>query len=132
MTQVSDPNNLLDSVEYLDLKDKANFRELQPLNKARATANSCFINEFLYVYGGFSGDSSRTRIIERLALSKSDKLEDQQWEILNMKLSVGFDGAYSFVQSDSSILVVGGKYHKDASKKCHLIDFREETVINTA
>ena len=75
------------------------------LQYARAAASVIAYGSHLYVFGGYSGNNTRTRVIE----TYSDG--DSSWKKLPFLLHEGMEGALIVKKpgSQTSVLIFGGK-----------------------
>lgn len=98
---------------------------IAPMNKRRCTA-SCFVyNDQIWIVGGYSGPTHRTRKIE-----KYNEKEDC-WETVPFKLYAGFDAANLLTTDEpDQFIVLGGKYANDSSKSVFKYDMASKTVLN--
>jgi N-acetylneuraminic acid mutarotase len=98
---------------------------IAPMNKSRCTA-SCFIyKDQIWMIGGYSGPTHRTRKIEKY------NEEENAWEVVPLKLYAGFDAA-NLLTTDKpdQFIVLGGKYANDSSKSVFKYDMNSQTVLN--
>ena len=98
---------------------------IAPMNKRRCTA-SCFIyQDQIWMVGGYSGPTHRTRKIEKY------NEEENFWEVVPMKLFAGFDAANLLTTDEpNQFIVLGGKYANDSSKSVFKYDMATKTVLN--
>ena len=100
----SDENGLLSACERFDFSSRK-WKSVASLQYPRAAGAVVTFGSHIYVFGGYSGDNNRTRVIESYSEG------DSSWKKLPYLLHAGFEGALVLKKpgSESSVLIFGGK-----------------------
>ena len=119
----NDENGLLSACEKYDFGSRK-WKAIASLQYPRAAASVVSYGEHLYLFGGYSGNNTRTRVIE----TYSDG--DSSWKKLPYLLHEGFEGALILKKpgSETSILVFGGKTNIERSNRVVEINIDRTTV----
>ena len=90
----------------------------------RAGASALVYEDFLYVFGGYSGKNTRTRAIETYSEG------DSSWRKLPYELHEGFEGAFICKKPgvDCSIMIFGGKTNLSKSSRVVEYNLDKSTV----
>jgi len=75
-----DKIGILKHSEYFDLKTWR-WKTIAPMLRRRCTGNVLCLNDELFVFGGYTGDKSRDRLIERY------DMDQNQWIALDFQLA---------------------------------------------
>jgi hypothetical protein len=119
----TDENGLLSACEKYEVANQR-WKALPSMQFPRAAGGLLAYGEHLYVFGGYSGNNTRTRAIE----TYSDG--DSSWRRLPFQLHEGFEGALIVKKpnSEGSILIFGGRTNSGRSNRVCEMNFDKSTV----
>jgi len=104
------------------------WKSIPSLQFARAAASVVVYGEHLYIFGGYSGNNTRTRAIESYSEG------DSSWRRLPFDLHEGFEGALVVKKpgSECSVLIFGGKTNFGKSNRVVELNFDRSAVTGYA
>lgn len=118
-----DEMGLLSACEKFDFNSKK-WKSIPSLQYPRSAATSLVYGEHIYMFGGYTGNKTRTRVIE----SYGDG--DSSWRKLSFQLHEGFEGQLALKKpnSDNTVLILGGKTNYEKSNRIVEINFDKSTI----
>jgi len=96
------------------------WRKVQSMRKARAGHIGFQMNGRLYVAGGFDSERKPLQICERY------NINDDKWDLPNLKLPFGLFGAMAVKSKDSSFVVITGGEKAQRPFNKSIITFTEQ------
>ncbi|CAD8126653.1 unnamed protein product [Paramecium sonneborni] len=108
---------ILNSCECYDFQ-KGKWEMIAPMNFKRATFFSILYEQKIYVFGGYTDVRKRSKKIE--------KLENQKWVLLNVKLQYGVEQGVLYQNQQKELFILGGQSVDGIIDKHQVIDFNKQ------
>jgi hypothetical protein len=79
----------------------------------------------MWVFGGYTAYLKRSSLIERYII------KDNCWESVDFRMSQGFEAGHIITtEKDNEIIIIGGKIYGGECEYVHLMDLKNQTIIN--
>ena len=117
-----DNTAILNHCEKFDLSEKK-WAPMPKMNIKRCTFLSLVWNERIYVFGGYTGEYERSRVIEYLDIGSN-----KQWKTLNVELNRGIESAFIVSTNDNEVTIFGGNTNSGPTDSVFTLNLAENTV----
>lgn len=118
-----DHTSLRNECEYFH-PDRQEWVKIANMNEKRCTSMPFVFKDKVFVLGGYSGPSKRTRTLE----SYNEELD--KWTVSNILLQQGIEAGHIYSPRPNCIIIYGGKMETGAQSYVHEINLESEKILN--